>query len=314
MFQTGLRTKFILGIFGIIVLLGAVMIFFIKTSLRDTLMATLQERGLTSAMHVAGIAENPVLMEQFFQLELLLRNTKALENDIRYIFLVDPEGKVLADTFDRGVPMGLKEANLEIPKNGFSIKRLLTEEEEILDIAVPLLEGALGMVRLGVSGESVKKEVDGIIDLIVIMTVAALLMGGGVMAAIFDVMITKPIIALGEVARAVGRGDLERRVDLPRSSDEVGILGQTFNDMIEKRSTAEREKEKLIAELRQALEEIKKLEGLLPICAACKKIRDIEGTWTQIETFISERSEADFTHSICPDCAKKIYPEFFDQC
>jgi hypothetical protein len=70
-------------------------------------------------------------------------------------------------------------------------------------------------------------------------------------------------------------------------------------------STAEREKETLIADLRKALDEIKRLEGLLPICAACKKIRDAEGSWTQIETYISERSDADFTHSICPDYAKR---------
>ena len=55
---------------------------------------------------------------------------------------------------------------------------------------------------------------------------------------------------------------------------------------------------------------MKYLEGLLPICASCKKIRDEKGSWHQIELYIRERSEAEFSHGICPECAKKLYPEF----
>ena len=63
-------------------------------------------------------------------------------------------------------------------------------------------------------------------------------------------------------------------------------------------------------ELQRAMDEIKTLQGLLPICVSCKKIRDDKGYWNQIETYIKERSHAEFSHSICPDCAKKLYPEF----
>ena len=55
---------------------------------------------------------------------------------------------------------------------------------------------------------------------------------------------------------------------------------------------------------------MKYLEGILPVCASCKKIRDDKGHWHQIESFIRDRSEAEFSHSICPECAKKLYPEF----
>jgi len=55
---------------------------------------------------------------------------------------------------------------------------------------------------------------------------------------------------------------------------------------------------------------MKFLEGILPVCASCKKIRDDEGNWHQIESFIRERSEAEFSHGICPECARKLYPEF----
>jgi PAS domain S-box-containing protein len=76
------------------------------------------------------------------------------------------------------------------------------------------------------------------------------------------------------------------------------------------RKQAEAEREKLITELKQALSEIKKLSGYLPICASCKKIRNDEGYWQQIETYIKEHSEAEFTHGICPDCKKIYYPDY----
>ena len=63
-------------------------------------------------------------------------------------------------------------------------------------------------------------------------------------------------------------------------------------------------------ELQKALSEVKLLSGFLPICASCKKIRDDKGYWSQIETYIQQHSEAEFSHSICPDCVKKLYPKF----
>jgi hypothetical protein len=55
------------------------------------------------------------------------------------------------------------------------------------------------------------------------------------------------------------------------------------------------------------------LSGLLPICAACKKIRDDKGYWHQVEEYVRDHSEADFSHSICPDCVRRLYPEFSDE-
>jgi len=62
-------------------------------------------------------------------------------------------------------------------------------------------------------------------------------------------------------------------------------------------------------ELEEALSQIKALKGLLPICASCKKIRKDDGYWQQIESYIREHSEAEFSHGMCPDCAKRLYPE-----
>ncbi|MFH1157207.1 MAG: PAS domain S-box protein [Pseudomonadota bacterium] len=75
------------------------------------------------------------------------------------------------------------------------------------------------------------------------------------------------------------------------------------------RKRAEAEREKLLAEREQALSQIKTLSGLLPICAHCKKVRDDTGYWNQIEAYIEEHSDAEFSHSICRECAKKYYPD-----
>ncbi len=74
---------------------------------------------------------------------------------------------------------------------------------------------------------------------------------------------------------------------------------------------AEMERKKLIQELQDSLAKVKLLSGLIPICANCKKIRDDKGYWNQIESYIKEHSEAVFSHGICPECLKKLYPEYY---
>lgn len=76
---------------------------------------------------------------------------------------------------------------------------------------------------------------------------------------------------------------------------------------------AGQERENLIERLEQALIEVKRLSGLLPICASCKRIRDDEGGWQQIEEYIATHSEADFSHGICPQCAHELYPEVYQE-
>jgi hypothetical protein len=80
---------------------------------------------------------------------------------------------------------------------------------------------------------------------------------------------------------------------------------------ISERKSIEREREKLIEELRQALSRVRSLTGLLPICSSCKKIRDSGGKWNMLESYIETHSLAHFTHSFCPECAQRLYPEIF---
>jgi transcriptional regulator with PAS, ATPase and Fis domain len=88
----------------------------------------------------------------------------------------------------------------------------------------------------------------------------------------------------------------------------VGLVGITRE--INALMKAQTERDKVISELQEALAVIKTLSGLVPICASCKKIRDDKGYWTQVEAYIQERSQARFSHGICPDCMSKLYPDF----
>jgi hypothetical protein len=99
---------------------------------------------------------------------------------------------------------------------------------------------------------------------------------------------------------------LEQNKKIRKAHEEIQIE-------IKERKLAQIEKDNLIVELKDALSKVKALSGLLPICAVCKKIRDDRGYWNKIESYIHDHSEADFSHGICPECAEKLYPEFYDE-
>jgi len=95
------------------------------------------------------------------------------------------------------------------------------------------------------------------------------------------------------------------------SSGELAGRMASFID-ITKRKEVEADREKLIGKLQAALKKIKTLRGIIPICAACKKIRDDKGYWNQIESYIKDHSDADFSHGICPECAERLYPDIYN--
>lgn len=110
-------------------------------------------------------------------------------------------------------------------------------------------------------------------------------------------------------AKQVADGDYSQRVDF------MGDFSEAFNSMIVSLDRKERMLREKIAELEKALSRIRKLEGFLPICSNCKRIR-IQGSdpenpaaWMEIEDYITSRSDAQFSHSICPECQRKLYPD-----
>ncbi len=99
------------------------------------------------------------------------------------------------------------------------------------------------------------------------------------------------------------------RQRLRTKKEEIKQANEEIKAEVEERKLIQLEKENMIEELKEALLEVKTLSGLLPICASCKNIRDDNGYWNQIEYYIKTHSEAEFSHSICPDCVQKLYPD-----
>jgi sigma-B regulation protein RsbU (phosphoserine phosphatase) len=101
----------------------------------------------------------------------------------------------------------------------------------------------------------------------------------------------------------------------PFDKEELAVrvrAGQRIIELQQELHETNKAQKKLIIELEDALSRIKQLSGFLPICSSCKKIRDDKGYWNQIEQYIRDHSEAEFSHGICPDCAKKLYPGIYN--
>ncbi len=113
-----------------------------------------------------------------------------------------------------------------------------------------------------------------------------------------------------EVRVPLASGDTYYLTTVKPIVNDLGVVDTVIctSKNITKRKHAEDALKEKHQKLLDALKEIKILSGLLPICASCKKIRDDNGYWNQIESYINQHSEAEFSHSICPDCTKNLYP------
>jgi PAS domain S-box-containing protein len=144
-----------------------------------------------------------------------------------------------------------------------------------------------------------------------ILSFSASSMKDGSNRLLANVYIVRDITALrqAEIELRRSRDELELRVR-ERTADLITSNEQLTREIAERKKISE-ERVKLVAELQDALDNVKTLRGLIPICASCKKIRDDNGYWNQIEAYLSKHSLAEFSHGICPQCAKKIYPQFY---
>ena len=134
------------------------------------------------------------------------------------------------------------------------------------------------------------------------------LLTAGVFLASAAAMAARGLISiLGPAQESIFISSLSSVVGFIYSFIMPACIGICFLSMIAEKIQVTRNK--TISDLEEALRKIKTLSGLLPICASCKKIRDEEGNWHQVEHYVRAHSEVDFTHSICPDCAARLYPD-----
>jgi hypothetical protein len=128
------------------------------------------------------------------------------------------------------------------------------------------------------------------------------------MSRLFPVVLAGICSAFIVISYFASTPGLDGWIAAGNAAGQIGVIW-LVEGLLARQKKEERERENLIAQLRNSLARVKQLSGLLPICASCKKIRDDSGYWKQLEVYIQDHSEADFTHGLCPDCVGKLLSE-----
>ena len=212
-------------------------------------------------------------------------------------------------------PASLKLLVDTLAPQGYEVLAASSGEQALASIAARLPELVLLDIRLpGMDGFEVCRQLKaraGTRDLPVIFLTAVTEMRQrveGLKLGAVD-FVSKPFQVEELLARVQTQLELRRlRVQLEKQAAGLQRANDQLQmEMAERTRTAQALREKN-AELEAALAKVKLLSGLLPICSACKKIRDDKGYWSQVDNYVEAHSEATFTHGLCPDCLKTLYP------
>lgn len=185
--------------------------------------------------------------------------------------------------------------------SGLTIAQRARPDLILLDVLMPGLDGFETCRRL--------KAVDSTQDIPVIFMTALTETADKVTG--FEVggvdYVTKPF----QVEEVLAR--VKTHLALRQLQQQLEAQNVQLRQEIAERMRAEAEREQLIGQLQEALANIKTLRGLVPICAACKKIRDDRGFWNQLESYLLSHTDAEFSHGICPECVRRLYPDLADK-
>lgn len=202
-----------------------------RADLTRIAQAELERRGVTIARDLAVQHADQILVNDIYTLYTLVNDFLLNNPDLRYIFILDAQGRVLVSTFPDGLPVGLREANVPPPGNQYQLRRLRTTEGVVYDIAVPVAEGRGGVVRVGLLEGPVWAQVNrqtlGLLSLTALITI----LGAGVGFAL-GTYLTRPLAELVRITRAVARGELRHKAPVTGSM-EVEELARAFNHMTE---------------------------------------------------------------------------------
>ncbi|NJD75703.1 MAG: PAS domain S-box protein [Candidatus Methanoperedens sp.] len=243
----GLVRNFVVWIVVIIMLLGVLTTIFVQVSLTKTLSEELRERGQVISRNLATSIVESILIEDTVYVHRLVENAKKTEKDVKYIYITDARGKVLAHTFEGGFPGELLTSQID---RGNSSHLLDTGDGIVIDFTAPILDGRAGFVHIGMDETSIHDKINQTSRAIITLT---LLVGalGVLMAYIAGNYLTRPIRSLVKGTEEIGRGNLGYQIKTD-STDEINILSKAFNEMSYNLNNS-------INELRESEERYKKL-------------------------------------------------------
>ncbi len=255
------RNKILGIVLALVVVLGGGITLQVRRAFNATLQGELHARGVSVARDVAARSVDLLLVHDLYGAHELLRDTVGNNRDVAYAFLLDEDGQVLVHTFDDGFPMALLPANESAATDRYHLQRLGTSDGVVWDFAVPVLDGRAGTARVGLSEATLNEAMVALTGQMVLTTVAVSLVG--VLAAmLLTWLITRPILDLVSVTRAVAQGDLSVKATV-WADDEFGQLTRAFNAMMDDLLAARGELESFNARLLRRNEELARLNAVV---------------------------------------------------
>ena len=238
----------ILGLaLALILLFGAVTIYKVQAALSENFDAFLREESRFVATELSYQAHDYLLINDVYGLTQMLRNTVQNRPDLRYVFVRNAEGQVVAHTFEGGFPADLLGKSPDLAPQGSDPKLLRTNEGSIWEATAGISNGNEGAVVVGVKGDSLRRQI-GVITGSLARTTLLVATFGVLLSLGLTWIITRPVTKLLEATRTVRRGDYSMSLDPTESQDELGKLMEGFNAMVLSLASADKarqEKEQL---------------------------------------------------------------------
>jgi len=248
------RTKILGIVLGLVILLGAGVTMQARYALTRTMTAQMEEQSISVSRDFAARSTDPILLNDLLGVHDLLKETIANNPNIRYAFIVDNHGQVIAHTFEGGFPLDLIPLNTVQSGEHHHTSLIQTDEGLVWDTAVPILDGKVGTARIGLSDASIRTAVSTLTAQLILTTLLVSI-AGILVAVSLTWILTRPIISLAQATQAVAKGDFSPRV-LRWANDEIGDLAEAFNSMTEELArTDELRKEREVLR-RQLLEKV----------------------------------------------------------
>ena len=225
------RTKIFGIVLGSTLLLSFGFTLQVRTALNRVFVENSNEQGISIARDVAARSTDMILVNDLYSLHQLLVETQENFPSVRYAFVIDPQGHLLAQTFEGGFPLDLLSLNSVDPDSYQNTAVLSTDEGIIWDVAVPIFGGKAGTARVGISDQGVRSTLLALSSQLG-LTILVVLVISLLAATLLTWILTRPILELAEAASDIAQGDFSTRVK-SWADDELGHLAEAFNQMAE---------------------------------------------------------------------------------
>ncbi|MEH6848988.1 Signal transduction histidine kinase [Bacillus sp. 491mf] len=237
------------AIFISLLFLALVLGCIIWESLTKIMTEDLKKRGENIAENIAALSSDYILTDDYYSIHLLITRAQETNKDVRYILVVNNNNVLVGNTFSKHLPKGILNAHKPDGVNTKNYAILTSDEGNIHDILVPIEEGDVGFVRVGMAEKQAKSYIfTKIIELVVATFLVC--MGAAGIAYYVTRIITRPINSLVDTAAGISAGNLSLRAKAV-GDDEVGKLAQAFNEMADNLISSRTAVEKLLKELQE---------------------------------------------------------------